>query len=198
MAFQKDDEGKIDENETSSILKSILNTICFYSVLDEQQFSNTPKQLPQFPLYVGNAVRSITFSAVFDQYQLKNHRTQCLISIGAAKQSQDFNIVKYSKHIGVMGYAYDHYPNDGYVKYDLTKWNNYGIVYDGKDLIIYVNGEIDTKIDRKYVTANTLSQNNFIGQSNHSGCESPFYGKIKNLRFYGKNLSKEEIKIIFE
>lgn len=94
--------------------------------------------------------------------------------------------------------GYDHYPENGAVNYDVTNWNHYGIVYDGKILTIYVNGEIDIQIDRMYKTASTLNQTNYIGQSNHANHERPFYGKMKSLRFYAKNLTQSEIQLLMK
>ena len=174
----------------------ILDTIYCYAENKEQEFSNSPRALPQLPLFVGNAVRTVTFWAQFDKILLLSHPMQCLISIGQPSKEMPFNIVKYGNRIGVMGYAYDHYPQHGQVKHNLTEWNHYGIVYDGKFLTIYINGQVDTQIERRYKTAAIHMQNNFIGQSNHNGCECPFYGKIKELRFYGKNLNAKEINLL--
>lgn len=192
-----DEEGVTPMDDTTKLKRVILDTMYFYAEEKEQELSNSPHALPQFPLFVGNSVRSITFWAKFNKMLLPNKKHQCLISIGNAANSQDFNIVRYSDRIGVMGYNYDHYPNNGEVNHNVTEWNHYGIVYDGKMLSIYINGEMDTQIDRNYKTASTLNQSNFIGKSNHNGHNGyPFYGKLKQLKFYGKNLSQQEVKLL--
>lgn len=97
------EEGKVDNGD--ALKKVLLDTIYFYAQDKEQEFSNSAKKLPQFPSFVGNAVRTITFWAQFNQFQLQNHKKQCIISVGSPEKVQDFNIVLYSKHIGIMGYG---------------------------------------------------------------------------------------------
>lgn len=49
-------------------------------------------------------------------------------------------------------------PNDGQFKHDITEWNHYGIIYNGKILSVVINGKIDTQIQRKYQIAVTQNQ----------------------------------------
>ena len=79
---QLETEGKLNIDNSDAIKRLLLDTMYFYAEDKEQEFSNSASKLPQFPLLVGNSVRTITFWAQFDQYQLLNHNKQCIISIG--------------------------------------------------------------------------------------------------------------------
>lgn len=66
------DEGYEGKNKLKSssinIKKAILDTIYFYGISKELSFENTPQSLPQFPLFVGNSVRTIVFWAKFNKF----------------------------------------------------------------------------------------------------------------------------------
>ena len=71
--------GKDDSNTYNDLQRMILDTICFYAENEEQRFKNTPISLPQMPLFVGNAVRSITFRAKFHNILLQSHPHQVCV-----------------------------------------------------------------------------------------------------------------------
>eukprot|EP01083_Nonionella_stella_P305904 1068958_1 len=170
--------------------------ITFDSFGKNRLFANSAVPMPQFDEIVGSSARTYCLSAQF--YSDSDPSLQCLLSTGSASTSNAFNIVKYSSHIGVMGYSDDFYPISGSLTYDITDWNHYCIAFDGTYITIYVNGEIDNVVANPSLsTAAPASQSNYMGQSNHlPNSAEPFYGLMRNLRLFPMVLTQTQIQLL--
>ena len=129
------------------------------------------------PLY-GNAKRSI-----YAQVKTRKRGNYAVVSTGSARPKQAFNLVSYGSRgrcMGVMGYGYDYYPKKCRIAVNDGKWHEVAVVYDGKKLKLYTDGELqNTATKGKY---NTRGSGVSVGMSNHRAHRRYFVGKIAGVR----------------
>ena len=123
-----------------------------------------------------------------------------VVSTGQTGEAQAFNLVINSGYIGIMGHAFDVYPNDG-IKVNDNKWHHIAATYETGELSLYVDGVLDTLAtatdDGRSLSYKTAGQRNFIGKSNHVGSEMNFSGNLDEVAIWDKALSSDEIIAVY-
>jgi hypothetical protein len=76
---------------------------------------------------------------------------------------------------------------------NLDNWQLYTATYDGKNLHIFLNGELKANVYKNYTLKRNLNRSNcYIGKSNWLS-DGYSYSYLDDLRFYNKSLSQAEI-----
>ena len=91
-------------------------------------------------------------------------------------------------------YHADYYPVESNVSIERFEWYHTAVVYDGTDLILYLNAE---EVQRQSVTLNLTQSVRFIGQwqvdSDIIAAREPWHGQLDHVGIWNTALSQDQI-----
>jgi hypothetical protein len=85
------------------------------------------------------------------------------------------------------------YSAESFQEVNLSNWQLLTVTYDGKNVRIFLNGQLKANVYKNYTLKSNLNRSNcYIGKSNWLG-DGYSYSYLDDLRFYNKSLTQTEI-----
>lgn len=81
---------------------------------------------------------------------------------------------------------------------DQNRWSHLAFVKVGEKMSIFIDGLLDSSIERDNGNARINNQPIVLGANNRSRADQNYKGWMDDLRIYNRALSAEEVKILYE